>query len=68
MLDKFGPLVTLHTPVPITAVFAANVAVLVEQMFWFGPATDVVGAAVTSMVTLEADGAQGALLIVHVNT
>jgi len=35
------PLSTVHVPVPTPGVLAANVALVVSQNSWFGPATDV---------------------------
>jgi hypothetical protein len=63
-----GPLKTLHAPVPVTGVFAANVAIPAAQIVCELPATEGVGSAFTVMVTFDADAAQGALLIVQVNT
>jgi hypothetical protein len=63
-----GPLKTLHAPVPIAGVFAAKVADPVVQIVCALPAAEGVGGASTVMVTFDADAAQGALLIVQVNT
>jgi hypothetical protein len=62
-----APLIKLHVPVPVVAVFPAKVAV-VPQTVWGLPATDVVGAADTFIVTVEELGVHGGLLIVHWNT
>jgi hypothetical protein len=63
-----GPLTTDHAPVPTVGLLAANVAVDVAQIVWFVPAIDVVGAAVTVIVTLDADAVHGAFEIVQANT
>jgi hypothetical protein len=48
--------------------FAASVALPELHIDCAVPALDTVGAAVTVMVTLETEEAQGALEIVHLNT
>ena len=62
------PDTTLQLPVPITGVLPERVAVVTLQRVWSGPALEEVGGASTEIVTFEALGAQGALVIVHVNT
>jgi hypothetical protein len=61
------PETRVHKPVPVVGVFPASVAV-VPQTVWFGPAFEVVGAATPVMVTVEEEGGQGALLMVHWKT
>jgi hypothetical protein len=63
-----GPLDMLHAPVPTTGVFAAKVAEEFEQIVCGNPAFDIVGGALTVIVTLEEEAMQGALLIVQVRT
>ena len=62
-----APLTSVHVPVPVTGALPANVAELL-QSDWFGPALDVVGAATPVMVTVEVDGEQGGLTMLHMNT
>lgn len=59
------PDTTLHNPVPDAGVFPARVVVVTLHKSWLGPALDTVGAMASLIVTLEVDGAQGALLMVH---
>ena len=59
-----APLTKVQTPVPVTGVFPASVAV-VPQTVWFGPATEVVGPPVFVIVTEEEEEGQGAFAIVH---
>jgi hypothetical protein len=66
--NRLGPLDTLHAPVPITATLPANVAEPLAQIVCGLPAFEVVGGASTVIVTLEAEAAQGALVIVQVRT
>jgi hypothetical protein len=64
------PLTILHAPVPIVAVFAANVTVVkpqVDDPVWSEPALAVVGFWLNLMVTSSVDAVQGELLIVHRN-
>ena len=58
------PLMTVHNPVPIVAVFPAKVA-LVPQTVWFGPATATVGIVTPVIVTWLVDAGQGGFDIVH---
>jgi hypothetical protein len=60
------PPVSVHTPVPVTGVFPASVAV-VAQTVWSGPALGAVGGAVLIIVIASVDGVQAPLLIVHTN-
>jgi hypothetical protein len=52
-------------PAPTVGLFAASVAVPVEQMFCAEPALAVVGGAVAVITTSLADAVHGALLIVQ---
>ena len=61
------PLSNVHVPVPTVAVFPANVAEVLHNV-WFGPAFATVGVATPVMVTVLVDAGQGALLIVHWKT
>ena len=66
MVGVEGPLMKLHAPVPVVAVFPANVAEpLVAQMFWSAPAFATVGGALTMIETFDVEAVQGALLIVQ---
>ena len=62
-----APLTNVQVPVPTVGVFPASV-VLLLQMLWFGPAAAVVGGATPVMVTVDVEGVQGGLSIVHINT
>lgn len=63
------PETTDQDPVPTAALFAPIVTTgLLIQTVWFGPATGIVGAGSTVIVTLDIEGAQEPLLIVHSNT
>jgi hypothetical protein len=62
-----APEINVQLPVPIAGVFPAMVAKLAHNV-WFGPALAVVGTASASIKTVDVDGAQTPLLIVHINT
>ena len=62
-----APEIKLHNPVPMVGVFAAMVAV-VAQTVWLFPAKDTVGFGSRIMATVEIDGGQTPLLMVHCNT
>jgi hypothetical protein len=59
------PVITVHAPVPIVAVFAASVATAVAHTNWSGPAAEVVGIASLTMVISFVDGTQTPFVIVH---
>ena len=61
-----GPLETDHAPVPTVGVLPERFALLPMHINWLLPATEGVGLDFTVTVVLEADGAQGELLIVQV--
>ena len=62
-----GPVITFHDPTPTTGVLAAKVALppAFMQIVWDGPALDTVGKLSLVMDTVEDDGGQTPLLIVH---
>ena len=69
MEAESGPLTWLQLPVPFTGVFAASVVVPGDtHTAWSTPASAVLGAAPTLMVTLLWLLAHGLLLIVQRNT
>lgn len=59
-----APLTNVQVPVPDVGVLPAKVAELLQRV-WFGPAAAAVGEATPVMVTVEVDGVQGGLEIVH---
>ena len=59
-----APLINVQVPVPVKAVFPANVAV-VPQTVWLGPAAATVGGVTPDMVTWLDVGGQGGFVIVH---
>ena len=59
-----GPLTTDHAPVPTPGALAARVNPPL-QLFWSGPALEVVGAPVTVITTSSVELVQPALLIVQ---
>jgi hypothetical protein len=68
IVDPEGPLTYAHIPVPDIGAFPASVTVVAAHNVWAGPATDVVGAGLTMICTVEALEGQTPLLIVHLNT
>ena len=67
-LPKVTPTAELvHVPTPTLGILPVKVEVAL-QIFWFAPAIAVVGAGKTVIVTLDSEGVQGALEIVHLKT
>ena len=64
----FGPLEIDQAPVPIEGELAASVALAFAQIVCGEPAFEVVGGALTVMVTLLVEAAQGAFEIVQTST
>ena len=54
-----------HVPVPIEGLFAIRLVVKAAQIFWFVPASAVVGIALTFTETVLVDAGQVPLVIVH---
>jgi hypothetical protein len=62
------PETTLHAPVPIAGVFAANVVVVVLHKSWLSPASAASGFWPLSIVTSSKESGQTPFDIVHCNT
>lgn len=59
-----APEINVHNPVPAVVVFAAMVAVVAHTVCE-GPATEIDGGAYLTMATVDVDGGQVPLDIVH---
>ena len=68
IVAELGPETCVHTPVPVTGVLAAMVAVVSPQKVWFGPAFAVVGIAELITITVLVEAVHVPLEMLHWRT